>query len=98
MVKTFGHPTARPDRSGRQDLSIFFFDSSRGGFAVVLKTAPKTTPTTRSGIPAKTRAPSIVFTTEGYAVKINRGRGRFLPAGEDAKPVANGAAPYRSGR
>ena len=41
---------------------MVFFDSSRGGFGVVLKTAPKTMPTTASGIPAKTSTPSIVFT------------------------------------
>ena len=39
-----------------------FFDSSRGGFGVAPKTAPKTMPTTASGIPAKTSTPSIVFT------------------------------------
>jgi len=44
-----------------QDFSVFF-DSSRGGFGVVPKTTPTTTPTTASGIPAKTSTPSIVFT------------------------------------
>jgi len=52
---------AKRDSRADQD-SLVFFDSSRGGFGVVPKTAPKTIPTTASGIPAKTSTPSIVFT------------------------------------
>jgi hypothetical protein len=78
--------TAAPSFQDQDFLT--FFDSSRGGFGVVLKTAPKTIPTTASGIPAKTSTPSIVFTTAHVTPakikrsgRLRRSRTGLSPAG-----------------